>query len=121
MDTLTLPEEGWALAYPSPRNDLAHLAHMPCGWTSEQDAADSLVWRRGLLIDGHRCYGIGTDVLVLDQDGDYAGRIVEIGLFPTDPATVAVIDPLDCPHRVRGQRLRVLWHNLRSLRQRRRW
>lgn len=55
MDVLTLPEEGWALAYPSPRHDVAHLLHTPCGWRSAPtQTPDS--WRYLLMQDRHECF-----------------------------------------------------------------
>lgn len=56
MDVLTLPEEGWALAYPEPRADAAYLMHTVCGWqTANTHYAESIVLNREVVMDRHRC------------------------------------------------------------------
>lgn len=60
MDTLTLPEEGWALAYPSPHYDVAHLVHTPCGWRSPERQVPEF-WRQDPHMREHQCRGGGRD------------------------------------------------------------
>ena len=56
MDVLTLPEPGWALGYPSPFRDNAHVMHLPCGWQSEHSIhATSAVFLRHTWINRHDC------------------------------------------------------------------
>lgn len=56
MDVLTLPEPGWALAYPDPRFNDARIMHLPCGWRSAV-TTDPEFWRLQLddLAAEHRC------------------------------------------------------------------
>lgn len=60
MDVLTLPEPGWALAYPDPRYDLAHLLHTQCGWRSDP-TCDPEFWYCQLdSLMPHDCRGGGA-------------------------------------------------------------
>lgn len=54
MNVLKLPVEGWALAYPDPRYDTAHLMHTPCGWRSDVTAMPEF-WRHHLTLIDHKC------------------------------------------------------------------
>lgn len=55
MDTLTLPEKGWALAYPNPQWDLAYLLHTECGWQSPKLVVPEASWAQANLMDEHQC------------------------------------------------------------------
>ena len=51
-------------------------------------------------------YHPGVMVTVDDGTGDlWAGQITRTGLWPTSPVLVAVVDPLDHPEVIPGQRI----------------
>lgn len=62
MDTLTLPEPGWALAYPSPLYDVAYLLHLPCGERSDAHCMPEY-WASVVreVADLHRCAQGGAE------------------------------------------------------------